>query len=845
MHALHEHLASILAAQVKEHGTVVWYDPRQEFEPFLGELAKGPAAPDQLLPIRVGDVEAHLLMFGGSYFATKRAAEPRVSGEKGEPLVVYLPGETWDPKYSLLMELEQAGRRWDPSLKRETRRCLQKAGYGEGTIDELLKADTLGYTDLVKMLSEEGGSSQVNLLKTVFDQEDAEALLAAWLADPQKDEAIQTKGAVGELEKLVKHRLGGPFSPESLAKSRAKVLRFVLVNEFLADWHGEVLPDLATEAKELRKEELDRVRKVAARLRRAHRTAYAAQADEVEKALGLADMKLDATCLGRTDTFRFEERALFHLAAEQVIEERYGDAEALAVERLGSFWVNAPRAAQWEVCRRMAVLGQRLKAADSSMDGIKGDPAAWVVWYVEGPDAAAQVDLAFRELETHVATLEDDPEAAKAYGVIRQRYEAFVQACTTGFTQVLRQKGWQVPSVLPQSRVFEERVKPLGAKTAYFLMDAMRFEMGLALAKRMEERVEELRLTPVVASLPTITPVGMGALMPGAAAGFEVVQEGKKVAARVDGVVLPDLTARRKHLKERVPASEDLDLGTVLDESVEKLKARIASANLVVVRSQEIDAAGESGFNTVARRVMDGLLTTDLVKAVQKLQKAGVTNFVLCADHGHQFAKAKADDMKLEAPVGHRVEDHRRCIVGLGLASIPGTVKVVSADLGYRSDLEFLFPAGAGVFKVGGDLAFHHGGPSLQELIVPLLTFRAKSSGESGTEASKVHFTHLPESIDNGIFSVKVECQQGLFQAPVQVHPVLVQGERIVAEAMSAVGGTMDPSTHYLTLEPGKEAGIYFRIEDSLKGTLVIQMLDPHTDQILCKSKQLPLKLLG
>ncbi len=843
MHALHEHLVAILLPHLKAAGTVVWYDPRREFEPFVAELAKSELVVDLVTPMDVGGFAAHLLVFGHSYFATKVAAEPWVTGDQGAPLVIYLPGETWDPKGSLLMELDLAGKRWDPSLKREARRCLQKAGYSEGTIDELLKTESLGYLDLVTLLAEQGGSTQVNLLRTVFDQEDAEALLATWLAEPSRDAAILAKGAVGELEKLVTQRLGAPFATEGLAKARAKLWRYLLVQEFLADWKGASVPALAQEGKASKKEELERIHKITTRLRRGQRAAYAAQADAVEQALGLAQLGLDPANLGRTDTFRFEERALFHQGAELVIAGQYGAAEQLAVDRLDSFWVEPARAAQWEVCRRMAVLGQHLQTAETGLKALKGEPQAWVAWYVDGPQAAAQVDQAYRELETTVASLEDDPEAAKAYAVTRQRYVAFVQAATTGFTQALRQKAWQVAGVLPQTRVYADVVQPLAGKTAFFLVDAMRFEMGLSLAARLAERVDELRLTPVVAALPTITTVGMAALLPGAAASFAVVQVGNKLGAQVDKVFLPDQAARKKYLKERVPSSEDLDLGSVLEDSVEKLKTRLAAATLVLVRSQEIDAAGEIGFGPMARRVMEGLLTTDLVKAIQKLQRAGVTQFVLCADHGHQFARTKGDDMKLESPVGQHLEDHRRCIIGHGLEVGPGTVKATAAELGYPGALDFLFPVGAGVFKAGGDLAFHHGGPSLQELIVPLLTFRAKASPEVASETTQVRLTWAPEAITNRIFSVRVELQAGLFGGAVKVHPVLLAGDRLVGEALIVKDATLDPATHQVALEPGQEAELYFQVADSLEGPLHVQISDPQTDQVLAKSKPLPISL--
>ena len=40
-------------------------------------------------------------------------------------------------------------------------------------------------------------------------------------------------------------------------------------------------------------------------------------------------------------------------------------------------------------------------------------------------------------------------------------------------------------------------------------------------------------------------------------------------------------------------------------------------------------------------------------------------------------------------------------------------MRLSGAQMGYATDLEFVFPKGIGVFKTGGDLGFHHGGLSL------------------------------------------------------------------------------------------------------------------------------------
>src|SRR5207302_7117221 len=90
-------------------------------------------------------------------------------------------------------------------------------------------------------------------------------------------------------------------------------------------------------------------------------------------------------------------------------------------------------------------------------------------------------------------------------------------------------------------------------------------------------------------------------------------------------------------------------------------------------------------------------------------------------------------------------------------ATPAGCVRVSAAALGYDSDLDFVFPLGSGVFKAGGDLAFHHGGPSLQELVIPVLTIRMKTPRLARTTAGPITATGLPDAVTNRIFSVTIQ----------------------------------------------------------------------------------------
>src|SRR4029077_16578845 len=141
-------------------------------------------------------------------------------------------------------------------------------------------------------------------------------------------------------------------------------------------------------------------------------------------------------------------------------------------------------------------------------------------------------------------------------------------------------------------------------------------------------------------------------------------------------------------------------------------------------------------------------------RAIRKLAAAGVEHAVVTADHGHLFFPSDRDEsMRIDSPGGDEVDLHRRCWIGRGGATPAGCVRVSAAELGYDSDLDFVFPQGCGVFKAGGDLAFHHGGPSLQELVIPVLTVRMKASGPGRSATGPVIGRGLPAACTSRVLT--------------------------------------------------------------------------------------------
>lgn len=844
MHPLHDYVAKQLADKLKSRRVVVWYDERGDFQPFVDELRGGPRAGSEPASVSVAGASARLAEYAGSMFELRAVVEPHVSADAAATVVIYMPNVVRDRKASVLMELEKAGTTWEPQLKQLAKNVLLQK-YTIGVVDEMLPYERkVSYDDLARAVSGGKGSEPPSLLKGIVQGDP----LVGWLANASFDEAIADKDAVGELVKLVRSRLGLELSTAApLDKLRSITVRHLLAAEFAADLHCAPPDSVASLALPTTKDEQEAAKDTARRIRQHHAEAYVLLADTVERELRLASAQLDADALGSIDTFRFEERALLAHCGTLIARREFTRALTIIAEREESFWLarDLARKAQWEACRCMAELGEAALSVRHALDKPPAGAAAWVDAYTAHA-GFYRLDQAQRRLEALIASLGDQDAEEQALAVVRGLYDEACHRMAVGFLKALSGSGWSVPGVLRQDQVYDDIIAASPKPVAYFLVDAMRFEMGAELIERLP-KVAEVSLRPAICGLPSITPVGMGGLMPRASASFSVVEQKGKLGVVIDQEFLPDVTARKKFAKARVPTLVDVGLDELLTMQASKLSKRIEGAEVIIVRSQEIDFAGEAGFTLQARRIMDHVIT-DLASAVQKLARAGVQHSVVAADHGHLFFATERDEsMRADPPGGKAVELHRRCWVGRGGATPPGCTRVTAASLGYASDLDVVFPPGTGVFRAGGDLAFYHGGPSLQELVIPVLTVRLKLRESKAPAADIFNVTGIPDAVTNRIFSVVVQLGKGnlsLFAESAPVRATLTSGGRDVGTLeMCIPKDDFDRDRGTLALTAGNPVTLGFMLRDDTVKALRIALFDAATDAELYRSPEIPVRL--
>lgn len=161
----------------------------------------------------------------------------------------------------------------------------------------------------------------------------------------------------------------------------------------------------------------------------------------------------------------------------------------------------------------------------------------------------------------------------RSLGVVRRAYEDACHAMADGFTKALVQAGWVASASLHQTRIFSEVVSTRTKPVAYFFVDAMRFEMGVELAERLP-KTSEVAVRHAVGSLPSITPIGMAALLlePRVAS---VWSRKLKLGSKIENAFLPDLASREKFAASRVPKLVDIALDDLLSLQPSKLAKRI------------------------------------------------------------------------------------------------------------------------------------------------------------------------------------------------------------------------------------------------------------------------------
>ena len=798
-----ESLVLLIAKQVDEKGLVVWYDPEQAY---------GAAAAELSIP------NTTVARYEGSFLKLRHEIDHLLNDTQPPRLVVYVPLEQTET-HSALIELDCAGAVMRPRQQPPTcntrlsvvARNALKSLLGEDQVAEIerqVEAGKLSLADL-NSLADKGKDISTGVLTLIFGSANPQEVALAFLHSDRRDEEIRKKDA----EKDLRHLLQASFdielpAGEALSNWRGRLGRHVMLTDLFAALKSQVPSSLSSVAVATSAGGIDACVRLARTWRNSRdvRDSYVAVANKVESDFALGQLDLPVQPIRENETFLCVERALLVYVESELVKSATPALLQLAGYRLSRFWADVVPSiqARWaliysaaEVLIEADRVGQALKTAPTTVPAL-------VRAYADDDDPWCLLDTHHRHMESRWYNF--DPAASNEHLALEklitkaeQRYTAVGSELAKVFISHFSKAKHPIKGLLRQRDIFEKQVKPLlgEGKIAYVWVDALRFEMARELCRLLKDDFE-LEIQPAIGTIPTITEIGMAALLPKANESAKVVSlGGGKLALEIAGEVIKDRKDRVAFLKEYAGVSVfDAKLDDLLPKPTKKVKEGIQSAELILITSQEIDELGEADNISQARLQIDGVLS-HLRRGVRVLADHGIKTIVLVADHGHLFGDEIGEDMKIEAP-GGKVEDlHRRVWVGVGGNAEPSYLRTSLASLGVDSELDIATPWTFAVFKSkGGGRAYFHGGLSLQELIVPVVVMHSTVKASSPSTGIQWTLTPGTEKLTTRFFSVQIaggQSESSLFGfEPPKVRIELRANKKCVSLPVSASYGFED-----------------------------------------------------
>lgn len=734
-------LEADLQTWVRRHGIVVWLDLDGHYTGFV----------DRLIQSRVaGELPFDVKAFRGSHLQLMLDLESVGGGIDKPQLVIHLPGFNEETvRATPLLELYAAGVRYRKALDT----LVTEAAAGRVRPERIA-----AFQQQQAGLTLEGADTW--LTAQMDDQQDG---LAAQLRDIQPtaliDDLLQggvVAGRVGREpdDNAIWERLAvltgvnfewfdltSPAVPRRAEDIAFSAAGWALCVEYVDDLKRAPVSAYLQGMGGLPRGVIDTCRELAAYLRNKRPDFYRRTADETEAILSDEIDAARAEDLGRIDTFRFEEDLVLKAALAALGAGEWQAALDWASIRVGdgSFWIRGDmhRRSAWQLIEDAARLGCAITQAGPTLGARDGLAAALDRYMAVG----AAVDQAHRHLEQRRSSLLypqlPEFETLRAcLDTMRQAWRTWADAWALEFSAACRSHGFLPEAGLQQRNLFDDVVKPLTQETgptAYFLVDAFRYEMGVELLKAIDGTpATTAHLNGRFAELPTITDVGMNVLAPVAVNGKlkPAISDGKLQGFSTGEFRVKDPETRKRAMHARVGGLTCpwLTLEEVVTRDAPNLKNAISKAKLVIVHSQEIDNAGETG---VGPAVFDHVMQK-LRAAWQLLREAGVRRFVFTADHGFLLLDETA---RTAQGHGRRVDPKRRHVFSPAAADHSGEVRVSAADLGYEGlDIQLMMPESTAIFDVGrGAGTFAHGGNSLQERVIPVLTVVHRSASGGNT----------------------------------------------------------------------------------------------------------------
>lgn len=818
---------SILRPRLKQSGCLVVYDADRRYREQCFDLASETVCVIDTCESSIDSREAALL-------ALREVGQPN---SVLEGVLVYVPtkrSETDEQKqadpFALYVECGTAFPRDDGDEYLSI--CLRaKPDYATEVRKLFVREAPSPSYEVIDAI---GGGLSWPQLRTVLGAESGREILFALLApnSRQLDALKGQEGWVQEARDFLRATLVLNLKTRGKTWSALadELWRYVLFSEFVFDLPS-ALPDSLEGVPHAPMEASPIVEDVCDQLRNdpKSRAAYIERAEAIETELNLAELCRAIEDLGDRDTFPFEERTFLRVAIKGIVS---GDTDAtrLVLSRhKSSVWLGKGESqAQWELVRSGLCLVEACDDFERQLPEHARTQAELIDFYL---GSLREADRLQREFEQAVGGFLDQYDLMhEVISQARARYRRLAEKVQGIFVKHVEGAGWPPTGRIANADVFDrlvaDRLKESGRKVAYLMVDALRYELGVALEKLLAED-GPVELQAAYAQLPTITLVGMASLLPGARTGLTLALENDTLVPKLGGATVGNVSQRMNVLAKRYGDR----FSEMLLNDFARGKPKIAdTVDLLVLRSTEIDSQLESNPETTLSLIPG---TLQLIRvALHKLRGMGFKEAVIVTDHGFFLnAQAEAGDVCVKPQGKWPVNAHDRMMLGDGSSDAHSLV-VNAEKIGIRGDFaQVAMPRSMAPYRAGH--LYFHGGASLAEAVVPVLIARLDTTSQSQLRKVVVELSYKSgaKRITTRLPVLEVTLMaDDMFSQTMSVDILLEAQDNkgnVVGEPRP--GGDVNPATRTVTLMPGERKQIALRMDDDFRGKFLVKALNPTT----------------
>ncbi|WP_312433277.1 BREX-1 system phosphatase PglZ type A [Lacrimispora sp.] len=299
--------------------------------------------------------------------------------------------------------------------------------------------------------------------------------------------------------------------------------------------------------------------------------------------------------------------------------------------------------------------------------------------------------------------------------------------------------------LVKQQDFYSRYVKSIKERIIVIISDALRFEVGQTLMKRlMADEKCTATIFPMQSVLPSYTRFGMSALLP-----HKELSMDEDYRVLVDGKICDDLKSREQILQSYAPNSIAVQFDDI--KTVKDAKEITTGKDVVYIYHNQIDARGDklNTENEVFAACEEAV--EEIHAMIKRLTSANNIHFIITADHGFIYKRDKLSESdKISGLPQNNAFVGRRYVVSDTEVKADGIGTVTLGNVLGNHDARIVsFPIGSDIFKVpGGGLNFVHGGASLQEMLIPIIDVRSNKY-HTETKAVSISLVSLVHKITN------------------------------------------------------------------------------------------------